>query len=60
MPNISPIAFLVDRCENVYISGWGGPGFGDPDFSSAGTNGLPITPDAFKILLTEKISTFLY
>lgn len=21
--NISPIAFLVDRCENVYISGWG-------------------------------------
>jgi gliding motility-associated-like protein len=48
MPNISPIAFLVDRCENVYISGWGGPGFGDPGFSSAGTNGLPITPDAFK------------
>ena len=24
IPNISPIAFLVDRCENVYISGWGG------------------------------------
>lgn len=23
-PNISPIAFLVDRCENVYVSGWGG------------------------------------
>ncbi|WP_240965917.1 PKD domain-containing protein [Pseudoflavitalea sp. G-6-1-2] len=23
-PNISPVAFLVDRCENIYISGWGG------------------------------------
>ncbi len=22
-PNISPTAFLVDRCENVYVSGWG-------------------------------------
>lgn len=48
IPNISPIAFLVDRCENVYISGWGGPGFGNPDFSSAGTFGLPVTPDAFQ------------
>lgn len=47
IPNISPIAFLVDRCENVYISGWGGPGFGT-GFTSAGTTGLPVTPDAFK------------
>ncbi len=23
-PNISPTAFLVDICENVYVSGWGG------------------------------------
>lgn len=23
-PDISPVAFLVDRCENVYITGWGG------------------------------------
>ncbi|WP_431214348.1 hypothetical protein ACQ86N_05750 [Puia sp. P3] len=23
-PNISPTAFLVDRCENVYVAGWGG------------------------------------
>lgn len=22
--NISPVAFLVDTCDNVYISGWGG------------------------------------
>ncbi|MEQ1676282.1 MAG: PKD domain-containing protein [Chitinophagaceae bacterium] len=47
IPNISPVAFLVDRCENVYISGWGGEGFGT-NFVSAGTTGLPVTPDAFK------------
>jgi gliding motility-associated-like protein len=47
-PNISPIAFLVDRCENVYVSGWGGHFGGSNDFNSAGTTGLPITPDAIK------------
>lgn len=46
-PNISPVAFLVDRCENVYISGWGGF-FNDNIYNTAGTTGLPITPDAFK------------
>lgn len=47
-PNISPTAFLVDRCENVYVSGWGG--FYGPTnaYGSAGTFGLPVTPDAFK------------
>lgn len=24
LPNISPSAFLVDRCERIFISGWGG------------------------------------
>jgi len=43
--NISPTAFLVDYCNNIYLSGWGSPvlnGFG-------GTSGLPITPDAFQL-----------
>jgi gliding motility-associated-like protein len=47
-PNISPIAFLVDRCENVYISGWGGYFGTSNDFNIAGTSGLPVTADAFK------------
>ncbi len=47
-PNISPIAFLVDRCENVYISGWGGSIGSGNIFQSAGTTGLPVTPDAVK------------
>jgi gliding motility-associated-like protein len=38
LPNISPIAFLVDRCENVYVSGWGGNTNGG--YSNSGTGGL--------------------
>jgi gliding motility-associated-like protein len=47
-PNISPTAFLVDRCENVYISGWGGFIGSGNEFQSAGTTGLPVTSDAIK------------
>jgi gliding motility-associated-like protein len=52
VPNISPVAFLVDRCENVYVSGWGGGLNPCPNSSScfdsktAGTLGMPVTPDA--------------
>ncbi|MDP9230405.1 MAG: PKD domain-containing protein, partial [Bacteroidota bacterium] len=54
IPSISPVAFLVDRCENVYISGWGGF-FGSPGtylYPSSGTTGLPTTPDATGLLRT--------
>jgi gliding motility-associated-like protein len=48
LPNISPTAFLVDNCENVYVSGWGGviiPGAGYPIVA---TTGLSVTPDAIR------------
>ncbi len=45
-PNISPTAFLVDRCENVYMSGWGGQMGGSIPYPNNGTSGLPVTPDA--------------
>lgn len=41
MPNISPIAFLVDRCENVYVSGWGGGINISQKYSTVNTGGLP-------------------
>ncbi len=41
VPNLSPVAFLVDRCENVYVSGWGGGINNLKGFASAGTAGLP-------------------
>jgi gliding motility-associated-like protein len=43
--NISPTAFMVDRCENVYVSGWGG--YLGGGFTSSGTTGLTITSDAY-------------
>ena len=39
--SISPIAFLVDRCENVYVSGWGGGINEDQGYSKENTSGLP-------------------
>ncbi len=45
IPNISPTAFLVDTCENVYVAGWG-------RCISVGTSGsvfgMPVTPNAFQ------------
>ena len=40
--DISPTAFMVDACRNVYLSGWGG-NVGTQEGSTAG---LPVTPDA--------------
>lgn len=43
--NISPAAFLVDNCGNIYVSGWGG-GIGGSNQQASALNGMPITPDA--------------
>lgn len=44
--NISPTAFLLDRCDNIYCAGWGG----NVNAGAAGGNtyGMPITSDAYK------------
>ncbi len=49
-PDIVPSAFLVDNCENIYVSGWGGPlayniNYNDPNSS---TTGMPVTLNAFQ------------
>ncbi|MGI4741488.1 MAG: gliding motility-associated C-terminal domain-containing protein [Janthinobacterium lividum] len=48
--DIVPTAFLVDRCDRVYVSGWGGPNNGSGSSSSylyanlgGNTVGLPTT-----------------
>ena len=61
-PNISPVAFLVDRCENVYISGWGGalqPTAQTDIFGQAGTVNMPTTADALKSLSDNKDFYFI-
>jgi gliding motility-associated-like protein len=47
-PEISPTAFLVSDCYDIYIAGWGGQlnAGGQASFSS--TNGFQITADAFQ------------
>lgn len=51
-PNISPVAFLVDRCENVYVSGWGGKfnacSNGPFDSNTVGPAGMDISDDAIQ------------
>jgi gliding motility-associated-like protein len=42
--NISPSAFLVDICGNMYVSGWGGGII----TNSQALNDMPITTDAFQ------------
>lgn len=52
-PNISPTAFLVDTCQNVYVAGWG-TGANDlfvQDYSPIYENdmeNMPLTADAFQ------------
>ena len=43
-PNLVPTAFLVDDCERVYVSGWGGED--NAGYLGGTTNGLPTTADA--------------
>ena len=47
-PQISPTAFLVDRCENVYVAGWGGGPDSTDHYANSTTNGLSVTTGAFK------------
>ena len=43
-PDISPVAFLVDYCDKIYICGWGSAIQG----GALSTTGLPVTGDAFQ------------
>lgn len=45
-PDISITAFLVDRCENVYVAGWGG-GL-DKSYPNATTSELSVTSNAIR------------
>ena len=44
--NLSPSAFLVDDCENVYVSGWGGTVNTSFNPAAGYTTGMVVSPDA--------------
>ncbi|HRH47106.1 MAG TPA: PKD domain-containing protein [Panacibacter sp.] len=48
VPDISTTAFLVDRCENVYVAGWGGGLDVSEGYPNANTTNLSVTPDAIR------------
>jgi len=48
VPNISPTAFLVNDCNKIYLSGWGGQLNGNLGFWSGTTFNMPVTSDAFQ------------
>jgi hypothetical protein len=70
IPNISPTAFLVNDCNNIYMSGWGGNVNSSRNYWQSNTTNMPITLDAFQrtthgsdfyfIVLTDDASELLY
>ncbi|HOX81924.1 MAG TPA: PKD domain-containing protein [Chryseolinea sp.] len=50
IPNISPTAFLVNDCDNIYMAGWGGfvNSSSETGFWQSTTSGMPITNDAYQ------------
>ncbi|MEP6737240.1 MAG: gliding motility-associated C-terminal domain-containing protein [Chryseolinea sp.] len=70
IPDISPTAFLVNDCNNIYLTGWGGLVNSVTGYWNSNTIGLPVTQDAFKkttngsdlyfMVLTDDASEFLY
>ncbi|TAF55214.1 MAG: hypothetical protein EAZ62_02705, partial [Sphingobacteriia bacterium] len=46
LPSLSLVAFLVDRCGNVYVSGWGGASLNN-SFTMASIRELPLSTDAY-------------
>ena len=53
--DISPTAFLVSDCGEIYLSGWGGStnNSQSPYIFSSGINGMPTTNDAFQLTTND-------
>lgn len=47
-PELSPTAFLVDKCYNIYVSGWGGSTNFNSNALDWDVTGLPLTADAYQ------------
>lgn len=70
IPDISPTAFMVNDCGNIFMSGWGGLINSGEGFWQSDTYNMPVTPDAFQkttsgsdfyfIVLSSDATQFLY
>lgn len=69
-PQISPTAFLVDECERIFISGWGGRVNEAPSGHGGNTTQMPVTTDAYQkntdgsdfylAVFSQNLDTILY
>lgn len=46
--NISPTAFMVDNCGNIYVSGWGGGSINTLSYKQGNVFNLPLTNNAIQ------------
>jgi gliding motility-associated-like protein len=53
--HISPAAFLVDNCGNIYVSGWGAN-----ILQSTPLSGMPVTSDAFQFTPPDGFDFYLF
>ncbi|MBS1490111.1 MAG: gliding motility-associated C-terminal domain-containing protein [Bacteroidetes bacterium] len=70
IPNISPTAFLVNDCNNIYLSGWGGLINSQLGYWNSSTFNMPLSPTALQkttsgsdfyfIVLSQDGSQLLY
>ena len=71
IPNISPTAFLVNDCNNLYMAGWGGQINSSRGYwPGSTTHNMPTTPDALQqttlgsdfyfMVLTDGATELLY
>jgi hypothetical protein len=70
IPNISPTAFLVSECNNIYLSGWGGAVNSILGYWNSSTQNMPVTSTALQpstsgsdfyfIVLSSDVSQLLY
>lgn len=48
-PNLVPTGLMIDSCERIFLSGWGGTiNYAGPGFAGGYTSGLPVSNDAIK------------
>ena len=70
IPDLSPTAFLINECGNIYLSGWGGVTNRKAGNPASSTLNLPVTPDAYRrttngddfyvMVLEKEARSFLY
>ncbi len=58
--DISPTAFLVDRCGKIYVSGWGGTTNNSAQPPFGNLLNMPVTPNAYQLTTNDPTGSDFY